>query len=165
MSFTGRARRAFHPLPRLFMGEVKTMAKGKNSYPGWFGSGPFSPISDEMRDSGAWKALKPRQRALYVELARQYRGKSIGEVGKKYPDIAAYQRNDLFFYPWRDAFKTGLYGKSIQNDNSFRDDIQTLCGHGLIKKISRGYNRRMTIYQFSIDWKRWKPPPKQNEGG
>jgi len=137
------------------------MAKrNKNPIPLWMGepNEPFLRVAKSLMDSWAWKDLTPRQSRLYMAMARHYKGGGVNrEVARKFPDIPELQRDDLFFYPWEEARRSGMYSDKRQ---FYTVDKKALEEHGFIKTFSSGKYHKMTIYQYSAALKEWKPPPK-----
>lgn len=134
--------------------------------PPFAGQGRYVAITYEMMESPAWKALHGRAVRLYIEMRKHYKGRGVvGEVGRKYKDMPNMQRDDLFFFPQKEVFEIGEYGKSRLNKNTYLSDIRTLSERGFIKVFSKGTRGKMTIYQFSDGWKTWKAEQKKENHG
>ena len=111
-------------------------------------------IYDSMLESVAFMDLTKSQRLLYLYMKKQYYGKR--KPCKDYPDEQQFQGDDLFYFPLGQAEQYKLYSRS--NRGQFYSDIAALEAHGFIRTVSNGkFTKTKSIYQYSGDWKLWKP--------
>lgn len=118
------------------------------------GNDTSANIYESMLQSAAFMDLTKTQRLLYLYMKAQYYGKR--KPCKDYPDVPQFKGDDLFYFPLGLAERYRLYSRS--NNRQFYSDIAALEGHGFIKIVSSGRNTKTkSIYQYSGDWKLWKP--------
>lgn len=103
----------------------------------------FTRIYNNMLESAAMKHLNGRQRALYLYMKAQYKGKET----KNNPN----GKQEQFNFNWHLANKKySLY----TNEKTFYNDIKVLIEYGFIECIENNRNlRRKNVYAFSDKWK------------
>lgn len=98
--------------------------------------------------SEAWKELTEKQTKLYLFCRWQCWGKD--RPGKDYPDMEEYQRPEVFYLNWKKVHSEGLYDT---NRAGFYHDVEALCRHGFIKRLSDGKRDRVKwVYSLSDSW-------------
>ena len=122
------------------------MAKKKQQPEQWENIGKnnrFVRLYVEQLESNAMKELNGRQRALYLYMKMQYRGKET----KNNPN----GKKEQFYFNWKLANeKYALYTSS----NTFRKDIKVLIQYGFIECIENNKNLcKKNVYAFSDKWK------------
>ena len=107
-------------------------------------------IFESMLQSDSFKALKARQRFLYILCKSQYYGKK--KPRHEFPDNEELKSDDLFFLNWAAVKRYALY--SDTDSSTFYKDMKVLTDRGFIEKVASGKpNHSKTIYKFSDKWK------------
>lgn len=115
---------------------------------------PFTRIFDSMRESRAWRALKSKARALWIECARQANS-GTNLPCKDFPDVAEFRVPDAFYMNRSLIDPSGLFG----SNGAFYACLRELEEKGFIQCLRNGRNTRTkSVYRMSDAWKRWEPP-------
>lgn len=141
--------------PHISAGTVKRNGKERRD--------TFAPITDSVLLSDAFQDLKSSEQLLYVFM-------NVSLHGNRQPAQDITEELPLSFSKILRADTTFYFPKSlaIQYSSRYKDsgkrltgDIRALEEHGFIRIIESGKSRKTkSIYQFSEEWKNWRPPEK-----
>lgn len=113
-------------------------------------------ISKRLMNSKAWRALKSRQKILYLVCRAQVNPGLMNENApwQDYPDREEYKDANVFYMTIRAAAKYGIYFKKSYDKKGFYDDLKKLCELGFIEKLSAGgfVSRKKSVYRLSGKW-------------
>ena len=109
-------------------------------------------IYNSMLFSPAFQSLSNRQQILYIYVKGRYYG--TRKPGKDFPEVTELQGNDLFYFPFNEAVKTGKYTANMRRE--FYGDMESLEEVGLIRRVAKGTRNKKSIYQYSSLWQNWK---------
>ncbi|WP_458398187.1 hypothetical protein [Anaerotignum sp.] len=113
----------------------------------------FARVYTSMLYSPAYLSLTNRQRVLYLYIKLQFIGHR--KPGTDYPEIQSLKGNDLFYFTFPDAEKTGNYTPNMRSD--FYKDMKCLVEAGFIEVVAKGNRGKKSIYRYSGKWKEYRP--------
>ena len=94
-----------------------------------------------MLFSPAFQSLSNRQQILYIYVKGKFYG--TRKPGKDFPEVKELQGNDLFYFPFNEAVKTGKYTVNMRKE--FYGDMESLEEAGLIRRVSKGTRNQRII--------------------
>ena len=101
------------------------------------GDKKHAAIYISMLFSPAFQSLSNRQQILYIYVKGRYYG--TRKPGKDYPEVNELQGNDLFYFPFNEAVKTGKYTANMRREF-----------YGVKVNIKMLKNRNIKMYRAPI---------------
>ena len=150
------------------MGKKKTFkpqpfeSTGISPITGREGADTSANIFESMMMHPAFKALKPRQKYLYVMCKAQYFGhrKPMADYKDQEFNIEGVRQkldDRAFYMSWSQVQEYGMYKNGKKE---FYEDMKELARLGFIEVLSNGHaNHQKSIYLFSRRWRTIKPEP------